>query len=243
MNIVNKIIAKKNDIKGTKPITIAFFGDSVTQGCFELYKTGERDIETEFRVEDGYHTKFRDILQLLYPSVPINMIHAGISGDNASGGLLRVERDVCAYKPDLTVMCFGLNDCIGGMKNLGVYKEAVKDIIVKLKECGTEIIFMTPNLMADAVSNEVAEPFIRKTFADMIKASEGSLEKYVEAAKEICRTENVVICDCYRIWDVLKKNEVDTTRLLSNRLNHPIEKMNWLFAIKLVEKIFEEESI
>lgn len=242
MKLLKKIIAKKNDVKGADPITIAFFGDSVTQGCFELYKTGERSFETEFRVEDGYHTKFRHILQMFYPSVPINMIHAGISGDSAPGGLMRVERDVCAYKPDLTVMCFGLNDCCGGMKNLDVYKEAVKGIIGKLKECGTEIIFMTPNLMADAVSDEVTDSYTREAYANIIKSSEGSLEKYVEAAKEICEAENVAVCDCYQIWKTLKENEVDTTRLLANRINHPTEKMNWLFAMKLIEKIFEEEK-
>ena len=194
-------------------------------------------------MEEGYHTKFRDILQMLYPSVPINMIYAGISGDNAPGGLLRVERDVCVYKPDLTVVCFGLNDCCRGIKNLDAYKEAIKDIIVKLRECGTEIIFMTPNLMADSVSDEVTDSYTREAYANMIKSSEGSLEKYVEAAKKICKAENVEICDCYKIWKTLKENEVDTTRLLSNRINHPTEKMNWLFAMKLIEKIFEEEII
>ena len=240
MNIIKKIIAKKNDVKGAAPVTIAFFGDSVTQGCFELYKTGEKSFETEFRVEEGYHTKLRYILQMFYPSVPINMIHAGISGDSAPGGLLRVERDVCAYKPDLTIMCFGLNDCCRGRNNLETYKEAVRGIIAKLKECGTEIIFLTPNLMADAVSDEIADAWSRGAYANMINGSEGSLEEYVEAAKQICEEEQVAICDCYKYWKTLKENEVDTTRLLSNRLNHPTEKMNWLFAMKLVETIFEE---
>lgn len=241
MNIIRKIIAKKNDVNKTAPITIAFFGDSVTQGCFELYKTGKESFETEFCIEDGYHTKLRSILQMLYPSVPINMIHAGISGDSAEGGLSRVERDVCAYKPDLTVFCFGLNDCCGGMKNLDNYKNAVRGIIKKLKACGTEIIFMTPNVMADSVSPEVTDPFVRKMFADMINSSENSLGKYVESAKEICNEEEIEVCDCYKIWNVLKENEVDTNRLLSNRINHPAEKMHWLFAIKLAETIFENK--
>ena len=69
MRILNKIIAKQRDVKGAAPVTIAFFGDSVTQGCFELYKTSPKSFQTEFRVEDGYHTKLRHILQMLYPSV------------------------------------------------------------------------------------------------------------------------------------------------------------------------------
>ena len=54
MRILKKIIAKKQNVKGADPVTIAFFGDSVTQGCFELYKTSPQSFQTEFRVEDGY---------------------------------------------------------------------------------------------------------------------------------------------------------------------------------------------
>ena len=241
MQILKKIIAKKHNVKGADPITIAFFGDSVTQGCFELYKTSPQSFQTEFRVEDGYHTKLRHILQMLYPSVPINMIHAGISGDNAPGGLLRVERDVCAYKPDLTIMCFGLNDCCKGRQNLPTYIDAMRGIIAKLKACGTEIILLTPNLMADSVSDEITDDWTRTACANMISGCDGALEEYVEAAKKICREEQVVVCDCFHYWKVLKENEVDTTRLLSNRINHPTEQMNWLFAMKLAETIFEAE--
>ena len=71
----------------------------------------------------------------------------------------------------------------------------------------------------------------------MIPHSE-TLGTYLENAKDICREENIRICDCYQIWNTLKKNEVNTTRLLSNRINHPVEKMHWLFAFKLAEIIF-----
>lgn len=240
MEVIKKFINKKNNEKIAPPVTIAFLGDSVTQGCFELYKTGERGFETEFRIEDGYHTKLRQILQMFYPSVPVNMIYAGISGDNAPGGLERVERDVCSHNPDLTIVCFGLNDCCGGMKKIDVYKDALKKIFKKLKECGTEIIFMTPNVMADSLSPEITDEYMKEVYTHIINAAGNSLEKYVEAAKEICREENIRVCDCYRLWNKLKENEVDTTRLLSNRINHPIEKMHWLFAFKLAETIFEE---
>lgn len=238
MEIINKINRKKNDVIGAAPVTIAFFGDSVTQGCFEFYKNNERSIETEFRVEDGYHTKLRYILQMLYPNVPINMIHAGISGDHAVDAIKRVERDVCSYKPDLTIFSFGLNDCCKGMSNLENYKEAIKQIIAKLKTCGTEIIFMTPNLMEDEVSPELSDSFTRELFADLIFSSKNSADRYFEVAREICEEENVPICDCYKIWKILKENDVDTMRLFSNRINHPIEQMHWLFAIKLAETIF-----
>lgn len=220
-------------------LTLAFLGDSVTQGCFELYKTAERGFETEFRIEDGYHSKLREILQMFYPSVPINMIYAGISGDIAEDGLRRLERDVLVHKPDLTIVCFGLNDCCAGISKIDAYKEALSEIFKRLRNCGSEIIFMTPNLMADNVSPEISDSYTREIYENMIKSADNSLEKYVEAAREICCVENVPLCDCYKVWSILKENKVNTTRLLSNRINHPIEKMHWLFAFKLIEIIFE----
>ena len=37
MNIMKLLAAKANDNWNARPVTIAFLGDSVTQGCFEIY--------------------------------------------------------------------------------------------------------------------------------------------------------------------------------------------------------------
>ena len=191
------------------------------------------------RVEQGYHAKVRDILQMLYPMVPINMIYAGISGGSTNVALKRVERDVCAFNPDLTIVCFGLNDCGVGFRGIDAYKENLKTIFAKIKECGSEIIFLTPNLIPDEVSPDVTDEYTKQIYADIIKNSENSLGTYIESAKEICKEENIVVCDCYKMWVTLKENDVNTTRLLSNRINHPTEKRHWLFAIMLLKQIFK----
>ena len=41
MKIIEKLRARQEDIYAAKPITIAFLGDSVTQGCFEIYESGQ----------------------------------------------------------------------------------------------------------------------------------------------------------------------------------------------------------
>ena len=110
MEIMKKIAAKAANLGGSKIPTIAFLGDSVTQGCFECYRLSEGDIQTIFDKDHAYHRYIDRILSMLYPNVPLNIINAGISGDNAAGGLERLSRDVLCHKPDLTVVCFGLND-------------------------------------------------------------------------------------------------------------------------------------
>ena len=46
MKIIEKMKAKAKDNFNREGVTIAFLGDSVTQGCFELYKKSETEIET-----------------------------------------------------------------------------------------------------------------------------------------------------------------------------------------------------
>ena len=55
MEIIKKIQAKASDNWGNGAVTIAFLGDSVTQGCFEVYKKEDGGIETYYDKESTYH--------------------------------------------------------------------------------------------------------------------------------------------------------------------------------------------
>ncbi|MGI6704940.1 MAG: hypothetical protein ACOX6S_01315 [Clostridia bacterium] len=48
MKIVELLSRKNSDLYGTKPITLAFLGDSVTQGCFEVFQVGENGLDTVY---------------------------------------------------------------------------------------------------------------------------------------------------------------------------------------------------
>ena len=109
MEIMKKIAARARDVYGQPVPAIAFLGDSVTQGCFEVFLR-EGKSQTIFEQEYAYSTYVSEILRTLFPNVPVCVINAGISGDNAASGEVRLERDVLRFRPDLTVVCFGLND-------------------------------------------------------------------------------------------------------------------------------------
>ena len=68
---------------------------------------------------------------------------------------------------------------------------------------------------------------------------EGVFDAYINAAIEVCKENDVVICDCYSKWKKLADAGVNTTNLLANYINHPTRKMNWLFAVSLIETMFE----
>ena len=99
------------------------------------------NIETVVQLEKGYHEKVKHILGLLYPRVPISIINAGISGDRAEMGLKRVERDVLSYKPDIVVVCYGLNDSMLCKEGMRVYIDSLKGIFEKIRSAGVETIF------------------------------------------------------------------------------------------------------
>ncbi len=236
MKLIDKFIENQENPVTAPPITLAFFGDSVTQGCFELYHTAERKFATEFRVNEGYHTKLRNMLEMCYPSVPVNMIHGGNSGGNTNQAVARLERDILSHHPDLTVVCFGLNDCCSGPDFLEKYKENLRTIFTELQKIDSEIIFMTPNLLAHESTWEERSEFLRQVYAG-IAPHHDDLYLFIEGAKEVCKEMNVPVCDCMHKWDVLKKNKVNYIRLLSNFINHPTHDMHWMFAWSLFEMI------
>jgi len=135
LNVVKKIQNKINGNYDYQGVTIAFLGDSVTQGCFEVYRKSEECIETVFDKTSAYHKYFTDIFSVLCPSVPVNVINAGISGGSVQHALSRLERDVIAYNPDLVVVCFGLNDSCSGLEGLFDYINGLKVIFEKMM-CG-----------------------------------------------------------------------------------------------------------
>lgn len=236
MNIMKKIQAKAADNWGAGAVTIAFLGDSVTQGCFELYKKEDGGVETYFDKESTYHGYLNRMLSLLYPSVPVNIINAGISGSNVQHALERLERDVLRFSPDLTVVCFGLNDSGAGAEGIASYIDGLAEIFDRLQAAGSEIIFMTPNMMNTHVSVDLKDQSMRDIAENTMKTqNEGVLQAYLDAAVNLCGEKDVKVCDCYAKWKRLYENGVDTTQLLANRINHPSREMNWLFAVSLLD--------
>lgn len=236
---VEKIVAKQNDAMNSPALTIAFLGDSVTQGCFEVYCTSETSIQTVFDKNCAYHNYLAKIFSVICPSVPINIINAGISGDNAPHGFERIEKDVISHAPDLVVVCFGLNDCSGKAEGLNKYITALSNIFDRLKKAECEIIFMTPNTMCTEASYRISETLIKDIAQETaLLQNEGVLDMYIDAAKKLCDEKQITVCDCYAKWKKLEKSGISTTNLLSNYINHPSREMNWMFAYSLVETIF-----
>ena len=239
MKIIKKI-EQKQDFYNFPTPTIAFLGDSVTHGCFECYEKSKGVIDTIYEIKNGYPTRVKEQLNELYPASHINIINAGLSGDKVSNAINRLERDVLRYNPDLCVVSFQLNDSMDGEDGLDKYKESLDKVFKELKKRDIEIIFLTENMMCTYVSEHLENDLLRAIAAQSAKIeNSGVAQKYRDAAVEICKKNNVKICDIYAIWKEMQKNGEDITELLSNKINHPSREFHHTIAKELIKVMFE----
>lgn len=240
MNIVEKL-NRKQDMHSSPPVTIAFIGDSITQGCFEVYYKTQTQLDTVYEYKNAFPTRVGEILSLLYPNVQVNIINSGISGDTVCRGLDRLERDVIRYSPDLVVVGYGANDCnLGGKDGVKAYTDGLRDMFERIQACGAEVIYLTEGPFCTKVSPFVTDerlvPLAEK-FSDL--ENQGILGSYFAAGKRTAEESGVKCCDTYSAWKALERGGVDITELLANKLNHPSRDMHYYIAVKLIETIFD----
>ena len=239
MKIIEKFKQKQQNLHAVRQPVIAFLGDSVTQGCFEIYNDKGR-VVTTFYPEDAYSAKVKELLALLYPSVSVNIINAGISGDTSWGGLARLERDILSFAPDLVVVCYGLNDAGQGAASIDRYGQSLREIFNRVKESGAECIFMTPNLRSDDTEYVNPDPVLERCVRGIAaNEREGWLQNYLARAREVAAACSVPVCDCNALWLAMKAAGVNTNALLSNDVNHPTKELHYMFAYELVKMMLQ----
>lgn len=243
MKLLDKLSKKHECMSAHPPATLGFLGDSVTNGIFEVYPC--TDENGDFAVSDvcdqdkGYVACLRSLLHLLYPRAQLNIINAGVSGDKAPNAYTRLDRDLIPYHPDLTIVCFGLNDVTFGMEKLADYKNALLGITQRLLDDGSDVIMMTPPMPAVYRHPLVPEPFhdVAEMYSSLYK--NGTVHAYMQAVRDVAAEKGVRLCDCFAKWERMYNSGVDTTKLLSNLLNHPVRELQPLIAHSLLDTIFD----
>lgn len=226
MKISERMRQRDEGLQTIGPVNIVFLGDSVTHGCFE---------DGVFDYEAVYHARLGRMLRRGNPFMPVNIINAGIGGTTAKFALSRLERDVLCHRPDMVVICFGLNDVGGEMTD---YNASLKSIFTTLQERGVATIFMTPNMLNTRVDEAHTTPalldFARLTCSWQ---TSGRMDAFMDAARACAAACSVPVCDCYALWKAMADAGTDTTQLLVNRINHPTREMHELFARELYKLI------
>ena len=68
----------------------------------------------------------------------------------------------------------------------------------------------------------------------------GDMDKVMAAGIAAAEAKGITVCDAYGVWKKLEEYGIDTTALLSNKLNHPSRKMHKLFADMLYPILAKE---
>lgn len=215
-------------LRAENSVCIACLGDSVTHGYFASHD----GMHSNTDYEAVYHNRLRQKINLYFSGKSVNIINAGVGGDSAAQGLARIERDVLRYAPDLTVVCFGLNDVNG---TLDAYTKNLEDIFAALRRHGSEVIFMTPNMLNTRVTSPELADYAAKTAEYQ---NSGKMDQFMESAIKTAQQSGAAVCDCYGKWKQLYRLGVDTDQLLANHINHPIRALHTLFADALFDTIF-----
>lgn len=240
MKIIEKLKKKKMHRTSEDSITVVCLGDSVTEGCFEAYIDENGNVATVFDRNHSYAEVLKALLARLYPTVQVNIVNSGVSGDSAAGGVKRLARDVLRFQPDLVIVSYGLNDCGGGYDGLPAYEAALSEIFEKVTQSGAEVIFLTENCMCTYVSPHFSEERLRETAEWLMdKQSKGFLDAYFDKAKEVAARYGVKVCDLYSVWKSMQESGINVTELLANKLNHPIREYHYYIAVKLFETMME----
>jgi len=223
MHIKDKINMTKEGLIEHGPITIVAFGDSVTHGA----------LLNEINYETVYWNLLKKKLNAYREYIPVNVICAGIGGITAKDSLGRVDKQVISHNPDLVIVCFGLNDVNGELED---FINALEEIFRKCKKSGSDVIFMTPNMLNTRVIDGTAEQHIEYAHKTAEMQNGGRMDLFMNSAVELAKKMGVDVCDCYSKWKKLSETQ-DITELLINKINHPIPEMHNLFADSLYETI------
>ena len=229
MKISEKLYIGRKGLEEFGPINIVAFGDSVTHGAVAA---GEMDFETV------YWNRLRRKIEAVHSYMPVNVINAGIGGIDAYHSINRIDSQVLCHKPDLVIVCFGLNDVNG---QLEVYLSSLETIFNACKNYGCETIFLTPNMLNTYVADDVNPDFKEYAAKTAEMQNGGKMDTFIYSAIDLAKKMDIPVCDCYSKWKELSKTE-DTTMLLANRINHPTKEMHELFAQSLFEMLFPENE-
>ena len=229
MTIKEKLTLDKEGLLENGPINIVILGDSVSHASFLDYHN----------YEDVYWNVLKKKLYAERNYIPINMICAAVGGTKAKDALPRLERDVLCHRPDLVIVCFGLNDVNGPLED---YLSSLEEIFARLQESGSDVIFLSPNMLNTSVEAGTPERYVEYAHKTAEMQNGGKMDTYIYNAMDLARKMGITVCDCYSEWKKLSEKENITFRL-SNRINHPTEEMHGLFADKLFEIIMSGETV
>jgi acyl-CoA thioesterase I len=200
-------LKKSSGMAGSESVRIVCIGDSVTAGWLEH---GVLDQDA------AYPALLRKRLANLFPMAMINVINAGLGGENVTGAAERLERDVLGHRPHLVTLCLGLNDMRQGKEALPEFEAGLTALVERVQAAGGDVVLITPNTRADALQED------------------GTATEYVRNIRLVARKTGVELADVQAVYQGAIRMGAAPADLLSNRVSHPTREGHTIFANALM---------
>ncbi len=196
-----------------KPRRIVFFGDSITQMGVN---------------EKGFITLLKQNLRKENKSDGIELIGAGVGGNEVYDLYLRMEKDVLDKNPDEVIIWVGINDVwhktSGTGCELGKFDAFYEAIIEKLQKKGIKVYVCTPSTIGEK--------------SDITNPQDGDLNLYAQHIRDFARQYNCLLIDFRQLfheYEVNNNRDNAEKEVLTLDGVHPNDKGN-----VFVEGIFKQ---
>lgn len=204
------------------PVTIVFFGDSVTAQGPEAFRDGRGSYVDRFATYLGERYPARAVraTPMHTPVAPrpgqVVVVRAGVGGDDTRDALARLDRDVLRHRPDLVVVMFGTNDenrsDAGNHVPVAEYRANLAAIAARLRAAGSEPLLMTTGMKNPGWIGTA-----------------GNLQEYAAAARSVAEEYGLCLVDNFHAWEQLPRRGYHPMIFLGSCINHPVDLGHQLF--------------
>ena len=183
MKVREKLLMNIDGLYAHGPVNIVIFGDSVSHGC----------LNDDINYETVYWNLLKQKMNAFRDYVPVNMINASIGGTTAKRSLPRFEKQVLKNEPDLVIVAFGLNDVNYPLEE---YLDALRQIFAGCQAAGSEVIFLTPNMLNTYVPDDTPKQHWDYAFVTAQMQNSGKMANYIYSAIRLAMEIHIPVCDC-----------------------------------------------
>ncbi len=135
-------------------------------------------------------------VNLLGAQIGTEVVNAGVGGDSTGNGKSRFEKDVLAKNPDITLICFGMNDQAQQtaqnrpLTPLDTYTENLTYFVTELQKIDSDVVFICPH---DAYA---ADGYYQPNEYGLDYAY-GNMKLFCEAMRQVAVAYHCDIIDIY----------------------------------------------
>lgn len=141
----------------------------------------------------------------------LNIINAGVGGNNSQDGRARFGSDVLNKNPDLVIICFGMNDSAKDMAkhvSPAAFKANLEYFVTALKSKGIKIILATPSY----IEEEMYYTRHDRAVFESVGGAAAYVDYYCSIIREVASEQGVLLADVREACDEYE----DRTKILSD---------------------------